>query len=405
MKKFITIILSVLTLATGLFAEFPHRVFEIDLGLDASASNNGLRLDDVLKENAVIDFTALAKRMPKEGCYILATADASAGLGLNIKSVHAGLNAGVEGYFKFGVSKDLFNFLGKGNADFEKDKVSEELLNAKLYADGESFIYTNIESGFEIKGLRFEVVPSVFVPLYHLCAEDSGVTITNTEDGNINLLLNGKAKLYSALDYNNIEISSFTSSIGKNLGFDLACSCIYPLREDLDLKGTIRTPIVPGHLRSVSEITTSWSLDSKVTDVMKDGGNFGSPETKNGEFISTDYLIHRPFKMNVSANYTPFGKFLVFDGLLGFGVKNPFSKGEAKFYPEYSFGALITAKDIVSAKISTEYTEQVFKHSFVTAFNCRVFELDTGVSFASPSFVSSFCGAGASVFIKTYFGF
>ena len=167
-------------------------------------------------------------------------------------------------------------------------------------------------------------------------------------------------------------------------------------------------PIVPWRFAYANQSTVSMHYVTNIKTLTS-----GEPSEENqgfqftsGEWNSTDYKINRPFKINASAAIQPLGSLLNLKGLFGFAVKNPFSdvEGEALVYPEYYLGATVSLFDIIKTSISSEYTDQIFKQQLVFVANVRFIELDTGVSFQSSNFESSFRAAGFGAFVTFIMG-
>ena len=88
----------------------------------------------------------------------------------------------------------------------------------------------------------------------------------------------------------------------------------------------------------------------------------------------------------------------------GFGIYHPFND-DAFFYPEYYLSAGINCFDFFKAKLSTEYTDQIFKHQAAVDVNVRLVEIECGVSFQSTDFLKSMNVTGIGAYVVTSIGF
>lgn len=401
MKKLITFI-AVSLLSTCLFAElkwFKPRFFEFYINGPFSVSNNAFYLDDIMQENAVIDLTKIANELPKSGFSTYVMADPSFGFNVNIKNSGFGVDVSVQNYEKFNIAKGLFDFLGKGN------ELNEELdfamrMNADMYLDLGLNIRFPVKEKYKIK-----IIPTVFAPLVHITTQDSKVLVQNTEDGKFIVDLQADAKVYSFLATTDIKDNFEFPTQG--YGFDLGGEVEFPINNTIYFKGFFRTPVIPGHLKYVSNATVTYNLEKKLMDFIGGGLDMNlKPDINYGAFEEANYAVNRPLKLDVYLDITPMDDFFHLINALGFGVRNPFTGNhEAVFYPEYKLGAMFKLDNIMTLTVATEYTEELFKHSFAYMINLRLVEVDAEVGFAAPNITSSFRGAGASAAVAFKFGF
>lgn len=129
-----------------------------------------------------------------------------------------------------------------------------------------------------------------------------------------------------------------------------------------------------------------------------------STEYSGLTYNSSEYYLHRPFKMGAQAVWRPFGKWCTFNSLLGFAVRNPFSS-DAEFFMEYDFGVNFTILHILGFDISTSYENQIFMHSVGVILNFRLIEVNASVVCQGGNFVQSFKGTGAGCVIAVKIGF
>lgn len=398
MKKIVSFVFAAL-FTSLIFAEFfGPRFFEMTVCAPVSVTNNAFMLDDIMKENAVLDLGKLADNLPDSGFNVITTANPYYGTNINIKDFHLGVKTGVDYFGKFTVSKDLFDFIGNGNDLYED-------IDIEAIVTGDVFAHADLNLAFKAGKGRIGFTPSLFVPLAHITTEDSKTTISNSEDGAIGINMLSKAAMYTLFDFNDTEFVS--TMILNGLGFDIAGEFEYPYSSMVAFSGSLRMPIYPGHLSSVSYYNMSMNFKTKLTDLAD--GNMGDfkPEIESGLAEPASYSIHRPFKLNVQADFTPLGDFLVISSGFGIGIRNPFAENqnETKVYPEYYFGCKLISKGIAMGCVSTEYKDEIFKHQIAGMFNLRLFQLETGFAAASASIASSFRGAGVSAYVITSWGF
>ena len=94
-------------------------------------------------------------------------------------------------------------------------------------------------------------------------------------------------------------------------------------------------------------------------------------------------------------------------GTLGIGIQHPFSPNPAEtyFYVDYLVGAKISLYNILSLYVSTERTDEIYKHKAMLALNFRLVEIDAGVAFESANLQTSFKGPGLGAFVTASVGF
>lgn len=401
MKKLFTF-LTVLFISTSLFAElkfFNPRFFEFYMKGPVNFSNNAIFVDDIMKENAVIDLEKMANDLPKSGFASYLIFDPQVGINFRIKNLGFGINAGVQNYEKITIAKGLFDFLGKGN------ELNEELdfamgLNADINFNLGTEILMPIKKKYLIK-----IKPSLFVPLLHVTTQDSKFALSNTEDGAFIVNMLADAKIYSFIG--SLDFKNDFKFPKEGYGFDIGGEISFPINEQFYFSGSFRTPIIPGHLKHVSSATVTYNLEKKLTDFFSGNFDIGlKPDMATGAFEDANYVINRPLKVNAFLDITPMGNFFHLLNGLGFGIRNPFTGNhEAVFYMEYELGIRLKVDNILAFTFATEYTDEIFKHSFAFMLNARFFEIDAEVGFAGPNITSSFRGAGAEASVEAKFGF
>ena len=398
MKKIIAVIISFTIICSALSARnfFSGRFLEVKAGTGVGVSNNLFTASDLLVKDLVIDLTKLADNCPDDGMNFVVNADPTVEVNLNIAKLHLGCSVGSEMYGKFDISKDLFNFVGKGN------QVGETL-NLNFTADSEVFAYTQVDVGFDAKKFKLHVKPAVFVPVLATRGSGGTVTFTNGVDGSINAAVNVNMDVYSPVDLQNPQASvSDINQLTKGYGFDLGAYLALPLSRSLSLDFDVRIPLAPGHIYKKSTVTSHYSYDAKISEISK-GESVQENPTFTG-YQDAELTIHRPLKFNVYLDKNLLGTLFNAHAGGGFGIRHPFSD-DAQFYPEYYVGLTFSLIDLFKLGVSTQYTDQVFIHQLGTTFSLRFVQLDLGVSTQSSNFKKSFEGAGVGAYAYMTVGF
>ena len=373
-----------------------ERFFEIQFGVPVDFSNNAISLDDIFKKELTLDLAKIANEMPSEGLNLIVDTKPYVALNLNIAFIHIGMSAGVDVYEKMGISKDFFDFLGKGN------EVGETLtFDFNNYTD--LFAFCEADVGIDFSNFSIHVTPSLFAPVFSSSGSVAKVTFLNDEEGNINLNMNTNFSVYSNFDKYDENILSDLFSNGN--GFDVGVSASLPFGKKLVFSGKARIPIVPGSYQykysSYYEATTTMNLLDSSLNSSETNGNI---KDFSKEVLEEKIYINRPMKFNLYADYLLMGNVLKLRAGGGMGVFHPFLT-DSFVYPEYYFSAGINLFDFIKASISTEYTSQIFKHQIALGINVRLIELDCGVSLQSTNFMKSFSNNGFGAYAIVSIGF
>ncbi len=426
MKKLILTCALFASLFTTAFAEsnFAHRFFEVKVDVPFSVSNNLIGLSDIFKEKVVIDLPKIADGMGKNGATFNTSIAPSLSINLDIpKGLIFGINLGAEASAGVGLSKDIFQFIGKGNVGM--DNVTTKLNNT--YAD--LFAVASINGGWNGKKLRLNITGSAFWALAHMDASNTYVKIyTNEEENTMGVEANVDAKLYTTVNVNEgfSDIMGIFNQTKANLGFDITAEGKYNLFRFLSVGGNARIPIVPSRLNQVSAVSYKYEKEINLMDMISgkdseepaaetpaEGEGEGEEAQEDSKFISdpkklaSPYVIHRPMKLGVSADFHPFGNLLSTNGYIGVGIRHPFAKqkSETDFYWDYAVGGRLSLWNILSFELSHSRYDEIFKNQFAVALNIRLVEVDVGVSSQSASFAKAFTGAGIGGFVTVCVGF
>ena len=165
---------------------------------------------------------------------------------------------------------------------------------------------------------------------------------------------------------------------------------------------TFETGISANISQSISDTTGESEMITQTGDDLDNISNMFS-DLQSYELEEKKY-VNRPLKAKAYATYTPTLGLVEFCGGAGFGIYHPFND-DAFFYPEYYLSAGINCFDFFKAKLSTEYTDQIFKHQAAVDVNVRLVEIECGVSFQSTDFLKSMNVTGIGAYVVTSIGF
>lgn len=386
--------------------EQPKRLFELGFLMNTNFSNNYFNANEMLVENLVIDLKKMADEMPEKGFNLNANFISNFYMNLNLNNgIHIGSSFGVESYGYLNVSKELFDFLGKGNSMNEKLSFDADLRS-------DAFFYMDLAVGFDLLGFHLELIPSVFLPLIHATTDNVNGYFENDKNGKISAMASADVLIYSFTDMkpifdNNFDINKIMDSIKEGWGFDLSSTLEHKIFDSLNGCVYSRIPIVPGQLNYSTKMTIKASFDvDKVSDIIN--------KKFNNDFKISDkvygretFNLNRPLRVGTKVSWQPFGKWCTFGGLLGFGIKSPFM-ADAYGYAEYDLSVgldfFVKKWNLLGINLSSSYLNEVFCHSVGLMLNFHVVEIDAGVSAVGGSFESSFKGAGLGAYILLAFG-
>ena len=406
MKKIIAIAVSLTLICSAAFTKsfFGNRFFEIKTGASAGLSNNLVTGGDIFQKELVIDLRKLADECPDDGMSFVANAKPSVEINLNISKLHLGLNTGTEMYGKFSIGKDLFDFAGYGNS------VGQEL-NLTFTAMTDVFAYSQLDVGLDGKKFKLHVKPALFVPVISTRGDGGRVNVVNDSTGKIHASIDVDTKIYSPIDFEHTDAyfneigksgNILNSSLFNGYGFDLGAYLAWPLSKSFSVDFDLRLPIAPGHIKKVSTVTSHYSYDAEFQDIAN--GKTTQEDPKFSGYEDCDFKIHRPMKFDVYLDKNLLGTLFNARGGLGFGIQHPMSD-EAVFYPEYYLGLTLNLIDLFKLGVSTEYTDQIFKHQIGTTFSLRFIQLDVGANVQSSSFKKSMEVAGLGAYAYFTVGF
>ena len=403
MKKIVLLLIFVCinmtVFAESFFAK--PRFIELKAGTDVNISNNLIAANDYMKKDLIIDLRKLADDCPDDGFTIIAKANPSVAMNLNIKSIGVGFSTGLEVFERFDMSKSLFEFLGYGNS-VGQAVVSEMKNNSEIFA------YAQVDVGVNFKKLRFHVKPAVFIPV--LAIYDSGGTVTalNDADGNIVLHGNLNMEIHTPLDFEmedgkiKLNTASLENSLSTGYGFDVTAALSLPFTESFGIGAEARVPLIPGRLNKKYTVTSNFAYESPVLEIGNNDFTFTEPVISNG--IEEELFINRPLKFFAYVETKLFAKFVELYAGGGFGLRKPFTEAQV-FYPEYKLALTFNVINIFKLGIYTQYFDQIFAHGLGMTVNARIAQLDVGANIQSANFKKSFVGAGMGAYAYVTVGF
>lgn len=414
MKKLICGLICLSSLVCASFSKnfLSKRFFELQLSVPVDFSNNVFSLNDILKKEVVLDLGKIAEDpLLNNGLNLVMQTQPQYGINLNIAAVNVGFKVGVDIYEKMNVSKDLFTLLGKGN------EIGEEIdIDFKNYTD--IFITSSLNVGINFGKFSVSVKPTLFVPAVSVVGSVADVSFINTEDGSINAKISSDLSLFSNFQLNNLNEMDI-QRIYSGIGFDFGGSACIPLGRKLTVSADARIPIVPGSYSYRTPMTFETGISANISQSISDTTGESEMITQTGDDLGNisnmfsdlqsyeleeKKYVNRPLKAKAYATYTPILGLVEFCGGAGFGIYHPFND-DAFFYPEYYLSAGINCFDFFKAKLSTEYTDQIFKHQAAVDVNVRLVEIECGVSFQSTDFLKSMNVTGIGAYVVTSIGF
>lgn len=373
---------------------FTKRIFEIQVGVPLDFSNNTLSFDDIFVKELCIDLEKIANDVPDEGFNLLAMANPYFGFNLNIGPVIVGSSLGLDAYEKMSISKDFFDFLGKGN-----EIGQEQNFDVKNITD--VFFVADAKVGIEFKKFSLIVKPSLFVPVISSSKTNVSASFVNDENGNVNFSATTNLNLFTNISINSENGDFDVQELFSGMGFDLSGELTFPIKKLL-FTASARIPVVPGSYKYNMNITTNNGYQVSLSDFTSTDNSTGT--TRETYSLEKKQYINRPLKINAYVDYKMLAGLLEFRGGAGFGVYHPFLE-DAFCYPEYYLSAGINFIDIIKAKISTEYTKQLFKHQLAVDLNLRIFEIECGASLQSTNILKSFSKTGFGAYAIVSIGF
>lgn len=373
--------------------DIPHRVFEIGSNFNYGVSNNYFSTSECLKKELEVDLRKMADEIGENGLIFDTSMATDLFMNLNLKNgYHAGLSTGIECSGRGVISKELFEFLGYGNSLNEDISFSTDL-------DADVFAFAKTDFAFFIKDFRVSLGPSVFLPLFHVETEECKSHFINNSDGSIDAAFSTTLKINSFLPFDPALSDDLSlNSDNVTLGFDLDLAVDHQIFKTLMGRAYMRLPIVPGSMNNLSYTTVTVSYESDgIIDMLTGEENELKTDTDEMSYEKKKYWISRPFRTGAEVAWRPFGKYVKFGSLLGFGVKYPWTN-KATAYIEYSFSADASLFNIIGLNFSSSYLNEIFIHQVGFMLNFRAVELIAGVSAQGTTFSKSFLGSGAGVY-------
>ena len=405
MKKIVALIVSSLIFINSIFAFnfFTSRFLELKVDVPIGLSNNVFAVGDFMKKDLVIDFTQIADSIPKSGFSTVIRTNPNVSLKLNIAGFSLGVNAGADVFTKLNIGKGLFDFLLKGYKAGET--ITVDVPNPVL----DTFVYAEVPIGLKLKKFSLTVSPSLFYPVAILDDSKIVATAKNSTDGDVSADVNVDANLYTTsmvgsmlkqIDQTYSGPESDINRLIKNMGFDIGANFRLPLTKRLAISIDGRFPIIPAKLDAKMNVKATYSVTGNIMDMAMEGKQFDQKPfdySITATSLDENYQISRPLKLSGYFDYNLFG-FLKVKAGVGFAVRRIGSDNPLA-YPEYYAAGTLSLFEMITATLSTEYTDLLFRHQFEAVVNLRFVELDIGLSLEASNFARSFevGGFGAHV--------
>lgn len=409
MKKLLICFLTFIC-ASFSFAELKRydRKFEFGIETEAGASNNFIRLTDLLVEDLVIDLDEVSNELSDDGFIIDFNANVKSWFALNFnEKFRLNFFWGIDGSGYTGISKNFFDLFCKG---FEVN--SSESIDLKIFSD--VYVQTGATFKTKIKDYGVHFTPTIFAPVIHVTETKGTAKYTSNENGLMRAEADLPLNLYSVIDLEGIDdktidsafIQETLSELVKSAGFDFSGEVERSFGKKLDLGLFTRIPVVPGRLKykaykrfwGVFEQQNAFGVFDETNSYTKDYGEDDtvySKETKK---------VHRPFILGLEATWRPFGAWCEICPKVDLAVRNPYSS-DCMVYGEYNLSADFRLLNVVGLKFATAYENLIFKHSMGFMINAHVLEIDAGVQTRGADFARSFGITGFAAYVGLKAGF
>lgn len=399
MKKFISLITTVLLISNFIFSEnlFSSRFCETNLNIPINLSNNAFSLNDIFVKDLVIDLSKIAEQVPDEGFEYIVSSNPKLSSRINFLGLMLGWNIGIDGYAKLNISKDVFELLGSGY------KVGDTV-DLNLNGDLDIIAYAEYPIGIKIGNVKVNFTPGTFLPLMSLESVNSKATIRNDSNGDLIGEISNSYNLIISSSIYNVN-KDFEGSLypfveikeNKLLGFDISGSVEFPIIKNMDLIISGRIPIIPGKLNQrIKYRDDSIAVDLNVGDfIINQNDNTKQLNSENNESgfgmedLAEPYYINRPLKLSAYTIYSPIREVSFVAGG-GFVINHPFDSVNVSFFPEYYGSVILNFLDFIKLSLSTEYTNQIFIHEISAALDLLFVEVHAGLSMNAANFVNSF---------------
>ncbi len=391
----------------GDYLKMPRRYFEIGVKAPVGISNNAIGVADLLKKNLVIDLEKLADDLPKDGLIFDMNTAPDFSMNLNLSNgFRFGLKLGIDGYSKVDFSKSLIDFLCKGND-------LNETLNFDGGVNADIFAHLDLSFGRDINQLHVEFTPSLFVPVAHIETTSATAYLKNAPDGKIEALAQANLMAYTCFNTRPIFDKDCKDSVFANVasgcGFDISASVEQKVLESLVAGAYLRLPIVPGTLGYSTGMNCKVGFEAKSVVALvskEENASSFTSEMSDISYGNEPYVINRPMRFGIQCAWRPFGSWCSFNGLLGLGLNEPFSKyGKTTCFLEYDFGCDMLLFHVLGFNLSSNYYNKVFTQQLGLVINLRILEIDVGVSVQGSDFARSFCASGIGAYAAVYIGF
>ena len=182
MKKISLFFLILIILSARAFSYnwFDDRYVELSIGSKFGLSNDALQIGEVLKKNVVLDLRKMADQIPSSGITMNANMLPEISLNFRFKKFQLGFKTASDVWMTGSLSKDLFDYLGKGNTLNQTVSISQSL-------NVDAFAYEEVSVGFKLKEFKIVAKPTLFVPVLHAGSRNGTLNLSNLSDGSLNV--------------------------------------------------------------------------------------------------------------------------------------------------------------------------------------------------------------------------
>jgi hypothetical protein len=305
-----------------------------------------------------------------------------------------GISTGLDGTILIDLSGDMLSF--------------NEAANSKSGIGGAIFAEAAVNAFFPIWKLKVKVKPAFYYPIMVIKPDISYNMIFNDDKSLFNILYD--IKVYTPMPLENFpDEFNLTASPG----VDFYIGAEYPLSKEHNLKDILSIldfdvgldmygiPLFPATMKDYMQLTGRIGMEEPA-DLFEGLELDNFVETSDPVYGEDKYMVFRPFKFHVWANWRPLEhSFFTVIPLLGFAI-NPFYLEPGSV--EAAITAKLDIKKIFLVSFTTGYLDRLWKKRLDVGFNLRVFEIDLGIDLRSQDYVKSWTGAGFGAHFALKFG-
>lgn len=375
-------------------SRIPNRIFEYEFLLNTGFSNNFFTVNDILKEEVIIEIDKLFKGFMFN-------------FDLNITPVYFKFNSKNKWGWGLFVNTDtigIFNFSG--------DMLTfKEKINSQSEVNGALFAQAGLDFYFHLQDYKVKIKPAVYYPFVYM-RSDIYYTFNNIDDGTI-LDINYNICIYTPFPIDSFDSlpSNFRPTVSP--GFDFCVSIEYPMSRAMGINSKpldfdigidiINIPIYPSTMRNYMKMSGGIGSSDPI-NVFDDGFDtlFSSIDFGEAEYGEGEEIVERPFKLHIWAFWRPFETpvFAVIP-LAGFSI-NPFYANP--FYIEGGVTVKLDFLNFFIVDVGTNYIDRIWKNSAGITLNLRAIEINLCIDMRSQDFLKSWTAGGLGFDLGLKFG-